>query len=623
MSTNGGDSADSVLALVDEVHFAFQPLINIKTGGITAVEALARPAGRHVQDLFRQAARQRRLTDLDTALAVAALNAASGHETLLPLHINVFGGSIAHALSDLDVLRRKLAETGRRTTEITLEICPPFARLDLKQLLRGVDKLRTEGYQIALDGLGDGDVPLTLIGDMAPDMVKLDRSVISAVPEDPRRTALLEALRHVCEANDSVLVAEGVESERELTALRHNGVRMVQGNLLAPAARRPPTVMSVPGVAAELTEPQGHVVSTTAAGPRVTEFLAPATMVPADITADQVRGVLSDHPDISAVVLVDEHNRPQWTIDRNRFLLAVTGPYGHALHATRPAARLADEPRIVTTTTTAMEALDLTTSSDPYRMYDDAVVVDESGRCLGVVRAGHLIRGMAEMKVEEAAALNPLTRLPGSDAVARDVARRISAGEVFAVSWLDIDGFKSVNDLVGFSAGDELIRSVGRGLTDAATSLPSVRISHVGGDDFLLVADLDDLVPMSERILDPSRRVKDVDITLSLATIVCTQSTVQDYDEVSRLLAPLKTRAKDLRGSSWVMSRPGSDEIDVLRGHEDPPAQAPPAGGPPAGPVDGSPVDGSPVAAPDALTLPSQVGAEAVLGGSKHADWPR
>ncbi|GAA0514771.1 GGDEF domain-containing protein [Saccharopolyspora subtropica] len=567
---------DSVLALVDGVRFAFQPLINIRTGAIVAVEVLARPVGGHVQDLFREAARQRRLTELDVALAVAALTAVSEHESLLPLHLNVFGGTVTHDLARFELVRDKLQQIGRRPQEVTLEIGPPFARLKPEQLLAGIDKLRGDGFQIALDGVGEGDVPLTLIADIGPAVVKLDRAVVDGLPESSARVAVVESVRHLCEATESQLVAEGVENERQLTALRRNGVRLVQGNLLAPAARRPPTARTVPGVAAEVTDPHGASISAMATGPRVTEFLSPATMLSIDVTADQVRGVLADHPEINGVVLVDEHNRPQWTIERNRFLLAVTGPYGHALHAKRPASRLADEPRVLTTATTAMEALSMVTRSDQYRMYDDAIVVDESGRCLGVVRAGDLIRGMADLKVEEAAALNPLTRLPGSDAIARDVTRRIAAGEMFSVSWLDIDGFKLVNDTAGFSAGDDLIRAIGRSLTDAATALSSVQVGHVGGDDFLLVADLDDLVPLAEMVLDPPRSAGDVPVSLSLATLVCTQRTVAGYDEVSRKLAPLKKHAKSLNGSSWVMSRPGSHRVEVLRGT---PATPPPPSG--------------------------------------------
>ncbi|WP_433869338.1 GGDEF domain-containing protein [Saccharopolyspora sp. CA-218241] len=578
MSANDLDTVD---ALVGEVRFAFQPLINIRTGAIVAVEALARPAGAHVQDLFRTAARERRLTDLDVELARAAVSAAADHGNLLPLHLNLFGGTVATDLARLELLRDRLHEVGRRPRDVTLEIGPPFGRLDQKALVAAAGSLREQGFGLALDGIGEGDASLTLIADLGPAMVKLDRAVVTGLPDDEARVALVDSLRHLCEATGGRLVAEGVESERQLSALRRHGVRLVQGKLLAPAARRPPTAATVPGVAAEVTDPQGPGLDVLATGPRVTEFLSPATVLSLDVTADEVRGVLADHPEISGVVLVDDRNRPRHTIDRNRFLLAVTGPYGHALHATRPASRLADEPRVVTTATTAMEALSLVTRADPYRMYDDAVVVDESGGCLGAVRAGDLIRGMADLKVEEAAALNPLTRLPGSDAIARDVARRIEAGEVFAVSWLDIDGFKAVNDTVGFSAGDDLIRAIGRSLTDAATALGSVHVGHVGGDDFLLIADLDDLVKLAEALLDPPRSAGGVEVTLSLATLVCTPTTVSGYEEASRRLAPLKHSAKSLAGSSWVLQRPGTDRVEVLRGtpgaHREFPEQAPDA----------------------------------------------
>ncbi|MBE9373497.1 GGDEF domain-containing protein [Saccharopolyspora sp. HNM0983] len=560
------DGIDSVPALLDQVRFDFQPLVNINTGGIVAIEALARPAGAHVRELFRDAARERRLAELDVELAGAALTAAAEQQVRLPLHLNVFGGTVAHDLDRLEELRDRLHATGRRAHEITLEIGPPFARLEQADLLAGIDKLRGHGFGIALDGVGEGDVPLTLVAGLGSTTVKLDRSVVRALPDDGSRLAVVEAVRHLCEATDSTLVAEGVDGERQLTALRRNGVQLVQGNLLAPATTRPPASVSVPIATAEGTDPHIPAPGALATGPRVTEFLSAATTLPEDVLADDVRAVLAEHPEVSGVVLVDEGSRPRWTIDRNRFLLAVTGPYGHALHAKRPASRLADEPRVVTTATTAMEALTLVTGAAPDRMYDDAIVVDEAGRCLGAVRASDLIRGLTERKVEEAAALNPLTRLPGSDAIARDVGRRIAAEEVFTVSWLDIDGFKTVNDVVGFSAGDDLIRSIGRGLTDVATSLSSVQVGHVGGDDFLLVADPAELQPLAEAVLDPQRTAGGVQVSLSLATLVCGRGSVSGYDEVSRKLAPLKKRAKSLAGSSWVTSRPGTDQVDVLRG---------------------------------------------------------
>jgi diguanylate cyclase (GGDEF)-like protein len=254
------------------------------------------------------------------------------------------------------------------------------------------------------------------------------------------------------------------------------------------------------------------------------------------------------------------------SVDRSRFLLAVTGPYGHALHAKRAARRHADPPRLIRWDATALRLLEMVGDTESQRTGDDVVVVDDHGRCVGIVRLTEVVRCVAEAKVEQAAALNPLTRLPGTDTVAREIERRIAREEMFVVAWLDVDSFKTVNDSAGFAAGDDLIRTIGRSLSDAAATLSTVCVGHVGGDDFLFVTGLDDLVPLATALLDTGRTAAGLQVTVSLATLVCATGSVTTYREVSRLLAPLKHHAKALRGSSWVLGRPGSDRVDVLRG---------------------------------------------------------
>ncbi|MER6899610.1 diguanylate cyclase, partial [Amycolatopsis sp. NPDC000740] len=300
--------------------------------------------------------------------------------------------------------------------------------------------------------------------------------------------------------------------------------------------------------------------------PRVGDFLRPATTLPVDATCDDVREVLAAADAPSGVVGVDADNRPQWSVDRTRFLVTITGPYGHALHAKRSAARLADKPHLIEAGASALEFLELVTDADWGRTGDDVVVVDASGHCLGVVLVTEVVRGVAEAKVEEAVTLSPLTRLPGSEASARDVERRIASGEQFVAAWLDVDAFKSVNDNAGFAAGDDLIRALGETLTDLARRLPRMRVSHVGGDDFLIVCDVDEIGTVAAALLDTHWSAEGMPVTVSLATLVCGSGTIPSYRDASRLLAPLKKRAKAVPGSSWVLSRPGSDRVEVLRG---------------------------------------------------------
>jgi hypothetical protein len=116
--------------------------------------------------------------------------------------------------------------------------------------------------------------------------------------------------------------------------------------------------------------------------------------MPHTATADEVLDALNAETGITSIVLVDERQRPRATVDRTRFLLRLSGAYGHALHAHRPAVRLADAPRPVPRTVPAVAALRAAGQEDD-RVYDDLVVVDELGRCLGIVRVADLIRGLS------------------------------------------------------------------------------------------------------------------------------------------------------------------------------------------------------------------------------------
>ncbi|MER5268071.1 GGDEF domain-containing protein [Actinosynnema sp. NPDC002837] len=558
-------------ALLDDVRFAFQPLFNLHTGGVVAVEALARPHDGNVQDLLRMAFRAGYLANTDVALACRAVRHAADHGLGVPLHVNLLALTIADKPELMAPLYGALREVGRTPADLVVEVGTPYSRAPRRLLVKGIERLREDGFRIGLDGVGEGDSPLSLLTEVQPDVIKLDREVVVALPTDPSRYALAQALQHLCEHIGSLVVAEGVESEAQLAALRRLGVRLAQGNLLASPQRRPKVDATIAAVLSEVNDPEAVTSTMTAplrrkVGPKVTDFLHPATTLPDSATSEEVRDVLANQPTVSGVVLVDDDGRPRWTVDRNRFLLAVTGPFGHALHAKREAARLADRPKLIGADSSALELLDVVAHANRERTNDDLVVVDDDDRCLGVVRVADVVRGVAEMKVEQAAALSPLTRLPGSDSIAREVDRRILGGELFAVGWLDVDAFKRVNDSVGFAAGDDLIRAIGRALTDGATSYPGVQVGHVGGDDFLVVAGLDEIVPFSAGVLDVPYETEGRGVTLSLATLICAAGSVGSYREVSRLLAPLKEHAKSLRGTSWVLGRPGSDHVDVLRG---------------------------------------------------------
>ncbi|MFF6993262.1 EAL domain-containing protein [Streptomyces sp. NPDC010273] len=535
----------------DTLRFAFQPVVNLTTGGIAGLEILVRP---ETGDILAEA---RRDPELDGRLAVLAVRAAARKETLLPLHINVFAGTLAD-LGGLTPLHSAVREAGRLPWEVTVDIGPPYTHVPRRALLEAVAELRGQGFRICVDGVGDGDVPLRLLTDLAPDLVKLDASLLD-------RPAAVRAMRTLCEQLGALLSVEGVETEAQCAAARAAGAQLAQGELFAPPTRIPAADVYVPPRAPGLA-------ATPPSGPWVREFVRPAALLPDTASAGQVRALLTGSPDVSGVVLVDRDGVPVRSVHRSRFLLSMSGRYGHALYADRPAAKLGDVPRTVGDDATAWEVLDVVAVGDADRTSDDVAVVDRYRRCVGVVRLADLVRALAETRVEEAAGLNPLTRLPGSDAITGEVDRRIVDGRTFALSWLDVDHFKQVNDGAGFAAGDELIRSVGRALQSAATG--HTRVGHIGGDDFLVLTDPEGLAPLAAAVLDVRWEAGGGPVTLSLATVLCLPGSVTDHRQAAACLAPLKKAAKALDGTSWVLNRAGLTEYEILRGTRVTPVQA-------------------------------------------------
>ncbi|MEU5092967.1 GGDEF domain-containing protein [Streptomyces sp. NPDC021356] len=527
----------------DTLRFAFQPVVNLATGGVMALEVLARP---ETGDVLAEA---RRDPELDAGLAVSALRAAARTETLLPFHLNVFAPTLAD-LGGLGPLPDAVREAGRLPWEVTIDVVPPYAHVPQGALLDAVSGLRAQGFRIGADGVGDGDLPLRLLVDLAPDLVKLDSSLLA-------RPTAVRAMRTLCEQSGALLVVEGVETERQCALALSAGAQWAQGELFAPPARLPVADVYVPPRSPGPPPPQRS-------GPSLREFLRPAALLPADASAGRVRALLTGAPDVTGVLLVDRRGAPVRSVHRSRFLLMMSGRYGHALHADRPAARLGDPPRTVDVGATAWEVLDLVALGAGERTSDDVAVVDRDGRCVGVVRPADLVGALAETRVEEAAGLNPLTRLPGSDVITAEVDRRACDGRGFALSWLDIDHFKQVNDGAGFAAGDELIRSVGRALADAANG--ATRVGHIGGDDFLLLVDPEALDPLAAAVLDVPWSAAGMPVTLSLATVVCVPGSVSDHRQAAARLTPLKKAAKALRGPSWVVGRADRPGHTVRRG---------------------------------------------------------
>jgi EAL domain-containing protein (putative c-di-GMP-specific phosphodiesterase class I) len=113
--------------------------------------------------------------------------------------------------------------------DILLEISEGYPVHDYGQLERILRPLRDAGLRIAVDDVGAGFSSLKHIVSIDPDVIKLDRDVVTGVDTDSTLKALIFALVGFAETSGTKIVAEGVETAEEAAALRTAGVTMGQG----------------------------------------------------------------------------------------------------------------------------------------------------------------------------------------------------------------------------------------------------------------------------------------------------------------------------------------------------------------------------------------------------------
>ncbi len=215
----------------------YQPIVDLATGAMQNVEALVRwdRGGELVTPgLFLPAAER---TGLLTPIthwvvdeAVRQLDRWSAVGMDVDVSVNVPPAMLDRRMRDR--LVRLAGEHGLRRGAITLELVES-AMMDDRRLFDHLESLRAAGYRIAIDDFGSGHSSLARVAQLPVDVLKIDRSLIAGICDSPREHAIVRAIIATAEALDAAVVAEGIETEGQRTALRNLGVRSGQGYLFA------------------------------------------------------------------------------------------------------------------------------------------------------------------------------------------------------------------------------------------------------------------------------------------------------------------------------------------------------------------------------------------------------
>jgi EAL domain-containing protein (putative c-di-GMP-specific phosphodiesterase class I) len=225
---------------------AYQPIVDITARQIFAYEALVRgPEGQGAASILDKITLENRYA-FDQSCRRRAIEVACRAglvDTGAKLSINFIPGAVyqpeACIRVTINAARRAALPFNRLIFEVT-EGEPVRDRAHLDGIFR---EYRRQGFATAIDDFGAGYAGLNLLADFQPEIIKIDMDMIRRIDSNRVRQVLVNAIVNVCKDLNIQVIAEGVETEAELSTLRDIGISLFQGYYLArPAFEALPVV---------------------------------------------------------------------------------------------------------------------------------------------------------------------------------------------------------------------------------------------------------------------------------------------------------------------------------------------------------------------------------------------
>ena len=222
----------------DELVVHYHPEVDLRSGEVVVVEALARweRPGRGLlapvhfiplaEDIGLIGAIGERVLDL--ACAQAAAWRQAGLEVAVAVNVS------AHQLASPDLADRvsdALARHGVEPALLCLELTESAVMADAGAADAALHRLKGIGIQIAIDDFGTGYSSLAYLKRFPVDFLKVDKSFVAGLGQDPDDTAIVMAVVDLARSLGMRVVAEGVETPEQLAELRRLGCDVGQGFL--------------------------------------------------------------------------------------------------------------------------------------------------------------------------------------------------------------------------------------------------------------------------------------------------------------------------------------------------------------------------------------------------------
>ena len=222
------------------LSYHYQPIVSVSTGEIYSYEALMRPQSdllRSPLQLIKYAELRHRLNDIERATFLNVLGMMDSNPSLFHGK-RVFINSIPKTSLEPDD-KKKVEDLLTKYNRVAVVELTEQAELTDEEFLNLKSRIDLMNIQTAIDDYGSGYSNVQNLLRYMPDYVKIDRSLLSGMQDNPKKKHFVREIIDFCHSNGILALAEGVETSEELRAVILLGADLIQGFYTAKPAADP------------------------------------------------------------------------------------------------------------------------------------------------------------------------------------------------------------------------------------------------------------------------------------------------------------------------------------------------------------------------------------------------
>lgn len=477
--------------LLENVNYAFQPIVDIHTGKTYGVEALIRnyekAKFRSIDDIFDTAVKEQILYKIDIKLREIAIRKFSKITFANKIRIFYNIDNRLEFTKNFNAQNTKniLEKLNLNDSNICFEISEKtHANFNELMNFQAFSHYKNQNYNIAIDDFGVGLSGFKLLYYSEPDFIKIDKFFIYEISKNTKKQLFVQSIVKIAQNMGIKTIAEGIESKEDFITCKALGCNMAQGFYIQKPTLNIENIKKTYKEIYFIHQKEQRKNNISKEISKKIEKLEPINHK-SDI--EKMLDVFRKNATSTRLIpVVDDNMRPKGVIYETDLKTYSFSSFGWSLLFNKTKGNI---KKIISRCGIAdiNDNLDKIIDAHSSKQNSQGVLITKNEKYYGYLSSRVLLDLIYERNILNAKDQNPLTGLSGNNIINEFLSVCLSSTKKSVIIYFDIDNFKPYNDFYGFRNGDRVIKLFAEILDKESKKIPASKlVGHIGGDDFFL-----------------------------------------------------------------------------------------------------------------------------------------